>query len=96
MPDENIAAPTTSDYKLNAETKVVFNGTCLIQDTITYDNGKVVNIYIVYEVSKIFNNIDYPTPEKCLFGAVSFTKYVDIDKYKFSGYGIGFNRNGIY
>ena len=25
----------------------------------------------------------------CLFGAVSLTKNVDIDKYKYSGWGIG-------
>ena len=28
-----------------------------------------------------------------LFGAVSFTKNADIDKYKYSGYGIGFDRH---
>ena len=30
----------------------------------------------------------------CLFGAVSLTKIADIDKYKYSGYGIGFDREG--
>ena len=30
-----------------------------------------------------------------LFGAVSLTKNADIDKYKYSGYGIGFDR-GIF
>ena len=56
--DENITAPTTSDYKLNPEltffgtkTKLEFNGSCLKQDKITYYHGKVVNIYIVYEIS---------------------------------------------
>ena len=29
-----------------------------------------------------------------LFGAVSLTKNADIDKYKYSGYGIGFDRGG--
>ena len=32
----------------------------------------------------------------CLFGAVSLTKNADIDKYKYSGYGIGFDRGGNY
>ena len=27
-----------------------------------------------------------------MFGAVSLTKHVDIDQYKYSGYGIGFDR----
>ena len=32
----------------------------------------------------------------CLFGAVSLTKNADIDKYKYSGYGIGFDRGGSF
>ena len=32
----------------------------------------------------------------CLFGAVSLTKYTDINKYKYSGFGIGFDRGSIY
>ena len=56
----------------------------------------VVNIYIVYEISKSINISDYPTLENCLFGAVSLTKNADIDKYKYSGYGIGFDRHGSF
>ena len=29
-----------------------------------------------------------------MFGAVSLTKHADIDQYKYSGYGIGFDRKG--
>ena len=32
----------------------------------------------------------------CLFGAVSITKNADINKYKYSGYGIGFDRSSVY
>ena len=32
--------------------------------------------------------------ENCFFGAVSLTENVDIDQYKYSGYGIGFDRKG--
>ena len=32
----------------------------------------------------------------CLFGAVTLTKSIDIDKYKFSGFGIGFDRHGEF
>ena len=56
LSDENITAPTTSDYSLNPQlsylctkTRVEFKGSYLKQDKITYDHGKVVNIYIVYE-----------------------------------------------
>ena len=31
-----------------------------------------------------------------MFGAVSLTKSADIDKYKYSGYGIGFDRHGFF
>ena len=33
-----------------------------------------------------------PTIKNSLFGAVTLTKNADIDKYKYSGYGIGFDR----
>ena len=31
-----------------------------------------------------------------MFGAVRLTKIADIDKYKYSGYVIGFNRKGTF
>ena len=34
---------------------------------------------------------DYPTLENSLFSAVKLAKHADIDKYKYSGYGIGFD-----
>ena len=37
-----------------------------------------------------------PTLVNCLFRVVSVTKNADIDKYKYSGYGIGFDRGGNY
>ena len=30
------------------------------------------------------------------FGAVKLTKNADFDKYKYSGYGIGFDRRGTF
>ena len=63
------------------------------QDKVTFNHRKVVTIYIVYEISKSFNISDYPTLENCLFSAVTLTKNADIDKYKYSGYGIGFDRH---
>ena len=48
----------------------------------------------MYEISKHYSISLYPTLENCLFGAVSLTKNADIDKYKYSGYGIGFDRYG--
>ena len=37
-----------------------------------------------------------PTLENCLFDAVTLTKNVNIDKYRYSGYGIGFDRRCMY
>ena len=99
--DESIKPPTTSDYKLNpkvnyygTKTRLEFRGSCLKQDKSTFNHGKIVNIYIVYEIDKIYTK-SHPTLVNCLFGAVSITKNADIDKSKYSGYGIGFDRPGI-
>ena len=69
--------------------RVEFNGSYVRQNKVRFNHGKVVNIYIVYELSKSINIGDYPTLENCLFGAVSLTKNAAINKYKYSGYGIG-------
>ena len=47
-------------------------------------------------MSKNYNISSYPTLENYLFAGVSLTKNVDINKYKYSGYGIGFNRHGSF
>ena len=61
-----------------------------------YTQGKVVNIYFVYEISKNSNISDYLTLENCLSGVVSLTETADIDKYGYSGYGIGFDKHGSF
>ena len=83
------------DY-YDTKTRVEFHGSCLKQGSVTFNHGKVINIYIVYEISKSINISDYPTLENCLFGAVSLTKNADIDKYGYSGYGTGFHRHGSF
>ena len=54
-----------------------------------YTHVKVANIYIVYELGAPWSQINDPTLKNCLFGAVTLTKNADIDKYGYSGYGIG-------
>ena len=56
----------------------------------------MVNIYNVYELRVSSSNFDDPTLKSCLFGAVTLTKNADIDKYWYSGYGIGFDRRRIF
>ena len=96
---KDIAPPGTPDCRLNpklsyfcTKTKVEFSGSYSLQDKITCNYGKIVNIYIVYEISKNYDICSYPTLENCLFGAVTLTKNADSDKYKYSEYGIGFDR----
>ena len=61
-----------------------------------FTHKKVVNIYIVYELGASSSHINDPTLKNCLFGAVTLTKNADIDKYRYSGYGIGFDRRGSF
>ena len=85
-----------------SETRVEFYGDCLKQDKVTFNHGKIVNIYIVYEVIKIAiiskpgSNDIYPTLQNALFGAVKLTKNADVDKCGYSGYKIGFNRRSSF
>ena len=56
----------------------------------------MVSIYIVYELGASTSHIDDPTLKNCLSGAVTLTKNADIDKYGYSGYGIGFDRRSSF
>ena len=59
-----------------------------------------MNIYIAYKIIRIVNingNRDSNlTIENALFGAVSLTKNADVRKYKYSGYGLAFDRRGSF
>ena len=100
LSDKTIRPYATSDNSLTPlidyygiKVRVKFNKGCLQQsNNLTYDYGSRVDIYIVYDlVASSFNDSD-PTIKICLFGAVTFTKNADIEKYEYSGYGIGFDR----
>ena len=100
---ENIKPPTTSIYNLNpklgyygTKMRVQFTGSCLKQPNFTFTHKKIVNIYIVYELRASSSHINDPTLKKFLFGAVTLTKNANIDKYRYSGYGIGFDRRGSF
>ena len=49
-------------------------------------------MYTVYEITSDYKDINYPTLDNCLCGSVKLTKNADIDKYRYFGYGIGFDR----
>ena len=96
---ETINLPTKSDNRLtpalryyDTKTRVKFTGSCLKQPKISYTYGKVVNIYIAYELGASSSHNNDPALKNCLFGAVTLTKNAGIDKYGYFGYGIGFDR----
>ena len=97
--NESINPPITSDNSLNPElnyygtkTRVKFIRSCLKQSDHIYTHKKVVSIYIVYELGASSSNFSDPTIKNCLFGAVTLNKNAGIEKYKYSGYGTGFDR----
>ena len=101
--DESIKPPSISTNILTPSLnyvgnniRVEFKGSCLKQDKFSFNHGKIVNIYIVYLMNKNFYISSSPTLENCLFGAAKLTKHPDIDQYKYSGYGIGFDRKGFF
>ena len=46
VPTPNQSVTTNLDY-YGTKNRVEFNGSCLKQGIVTFDHGKVVNIYIV-------------------------------------------------
>ena len=88
---ETIKSPAASDNSLTpavsyygTKTRAKFTGSCLQQPKVSYTHGKMVNIYIVYELGASSSHSDDPTLENSLFGAVTLTKNADIDKYVYS------------
>ena len=88
---ESIKPPTTSDNSLAPELNY-----CGIKSKISYSHGKVVKIYIVYELGASSSHNNDPTLKKCLFGAATLTENADIVKYGYSSYGIGFDRRSAF
>ena len=91
---DNSLTPSVSYY--GTKTRVKYTGSCLKQPKMLYTLGKVVNIYIVYELGASTSHDNDPTLKNCLFGAVTLTKNANIDKYGYSGYGIGFDRKSPF
>ena len=75
---------------------VKFIGGYLKHPKVSYTHNTIVNIYIVYELGASSSNNNDPTLKNCLFGAITLTQNTDIDKYGYSGYGIGFDRRSSF
>ena len=74
LSDGRLNCNNASNYKITPElsyygtkTRVEFNGSCLKQDKVRDNHGKIVTIYIVYEISKNYSISACPTLENCLF-----------------------------
>ena len=68
LSSESIKQPTTSDNSLTpalnyygSKRRVKVTGSCLKQSNISYTHGKIVNIYIVYELDASTFHINDPT-----------------------------------
>ena len=102
LSNESIKPPTTNNSltpELNyygTKTRVKFTKSCLNQSSHVLTHKNIVNIYIVYELAASSSNVMNPTIKNCLFGAVTLTKNADVEKYKYSGYGIGFDRRSSF
>ena len=84
--ESNFAATFVDHYLLP---DMNFNGHCLIKNNISTPK-KVIHLYNS-DTLQLRNLNKGFTLCNCLFGSVNLTKNADLDKYKYTGYGIGFN-----
>ena len=61
MSDESINSITASNYSVTpfldyygTIARLEFSGSCLEQDKVTFNHGKIANIYIDYEINNAF------------------------------------------
>ena len=67
----NTLTPTVNYYGEKVELR--FTRSVLQQKTVTYSHKKLVNLYVVCEITN-FHDIDsYPTLTNALFGAIKLT-----------------------
>ena len=86
--DSLFAPPFVNHYILPDAS---FNRRCLINNNISI-RKKVIILYISYILSPWLRNLNTDfTLNNYLFRFVLLTKNTDPDKYKYSGYGIGFD-----
>ena len=100
LSDEKISSITGFEYPnlrhYNSRINVKLDGSVLKQSKIARF-GSIVNIYVVYRLASRTNNSN-KVLKNCLFGAMEMknTSNPDPDKYKYSGYAIGFDSKEIY
>ena len=95
---ESIKPPTRSNNGLSPtlnyygnKVRVKFTGSYLKQPVISNTHSNILNIYNVYELGASSSHNNDPTLK-----VVILIKNADIDKYKYSGYGIRFDRKSSF
>ena len=89
---ENIKPPSTSNNSFNlginytdsTKIQVKFDGTCLKQEKLMFTHKKLVNMDILYETNLL------------PFTVGKLTIKADLNKYTYSGCGIGFDADGSF
>ena len=81
---------------VNDKLRLKFEGSCLAQTKVTYTHKNIVNIYIVSETGATTRNSFDLKLINGLFGAVTLVKNPDINKFGYTGYGIGFHRGTTF
>ena len=90
---DSIFAPTFVDHHVLSD--INFNGHYLIKNNISIPK-KVINLSISYTLNPQLTNLNTDFLGNCLFESLKLTKNADLDKYKYSSYGIGFDsRSGF-
>ena len=74
-----------------------FNENCSKQDSVSFLQKYVLNLYITYEIDTLARglNTDFILGYS-LFGAVKLTKNADPNKYGSSGYDVGFDASSQF
>ena len=78
----------------NARMKLKLNESILRQKLLT-STAPIANHYILYRLSPRTNSSNIVL-ENCFFGKIKMTKNADTDRYKYQGYGIGFDLTGTF
>ena len=87
-----------SKYAFDGRLYVYLSGNYFTENKVIIpNNNNVINIYCVYEIKPISSTrSDTFTVQNALFGAMQITKNVDTSKYKYKGYGICFDEDGLF
>ena len=85
------------EWMNNFRIRLEFKGSCLKQDKAPFTQNNVVNLYIIYELNiRSQDSKAEFTLKDCLFGALKLTNNANLNKYSYSGYGIGFDSRSLF